>query len=685
MGEFFRNTLSPAQWSLLAAVPPAIVALYFLKLRRQPLEVPSTYLWLKSIEDLRVNSLWQRLRQSLLLFLQLLLVVLAILALLRPGWLGTDLKGQRLIFLVDNSASMSTRDASAEDNGPAEESRLDVAKQKVAGLIDQMDRGMTAMIVSFAGEPRVVQEFTDNTRLLRERLTSIAPTNGTTDLAGALELADGLANPAQVSVQEGAPEVDVTPAQAATLFIFSDGRFSDVQDFALGNLEPIYVPLGQPTTANIAITALETRKSEGALGERVAFVQAANYSDKPAEVVIELLLNDRLVDANRLDIAEGEVSGFTAPLGEASAGELVARISQSSLDTIEDRLPLDDTAYAAINESRSGRVLLITPGNVAIEQALATPRAERLGGVETESQAFLQASEYQNRASAGGYDLVIYDRCAPEEMPRSNTLFIGSQPPLETWAAQEKESETITVPQIIDWNRSHPLLAHIELGNFDIVDSLRLSPPTGSSTLIDAAEGPIAAIAPRNGYEDAVIGFPILVEVDGAIQRNTDWINRHSFPTFWLNTLQYFVASQSTTKSLQPGQPIELKPIAAGSTDLAVTDPSGKTATLRRRGQQPFVFQATDTTGVYRVSEAGQETTRFAVNLFDREESEVRLRYATADDEQAVQVASIRIGNIEVAATGSTPARQEIWRWLLLAALVVLLLEWYIYHRRVYV
>ena len=59
---------------LLAAVPPAIVLLYFLKLKRQPLEVPSTYLWHKSIEDLHVNSIWQRLRQSLLLLLQLLLI-----------------------------------------------------------------------------------------------------------------------------------------------------------------------------------------------------------------------------------------------------------------------------------------------------------------------------------------------------------------------------------------------------------------------------------------------------------------------------------------------------------------------------------------------------------------------------------------------------------------------------------
>ena len=81
--------LSPWQWALLALVPPAIIALYFLKLKRQPLEVPSTYLWHRTIEDLHVNSLWQRIRTSLLLFLQLLFIAFLILALLRPNWQST--------------------------------------------------------------------------------------------------------------------------------------------------------------------------------------------------------------------------------------------------------------------------------------------------------------------------------------------------------------------------------------------------------------------------------------------------------------------------------------------------------------------------------------------------------------------------------------------------------------------
>src|SRR5687768_6248519 len=158
----FLNTLTLWQWGLLALVPPAIIALYFLKLRRQPLAVPSTYLWTRAIEDLHVNSLWQKLRQSLLLFLQLLLIGLIAFTLLRPGWSGTRLEGKRFVFLIDTSASMA-----ATDLAP---SRLDQAKRQAIDFIEQMEAGAVAMVISFSNVAKVEQAFTDNRRLLRTKI-----------------------------------------------------------------------------------------------------------------------------------------------------------------------------------------------------------------------------------------------------------------------------------------------------------------------------------------------------------------------------------------------------------------------------------------------------------------------------------------------------------------------------------
>ena len=43
------------------------------------------------------------------------------------------------------------------------------------------------------------------------------------------------------------------------------------------------------------------------------------------------------------------------------------------------RCEQDDTGYAALNDAKPGRVLVVTPGNVALEVALAT-RAGRAAG-----------------------------------------------------------------------------------------------------------------------------------------------------------------------------------------------------------------------------------------------------------------------------------------------------------------
>src|SRR4029078_9444723 len=57
---------------LMFLAPLVVILLYFLKLKRKPIQVPSTFLWKKSIEDLHVNSLFQWLRNNILLPLQLI-------------------------------------------------------------------------------------------------------------------------------------------------------------------------------------------------------------------------------------------------------------------------------------------------------------------------------------------------------------------------------------------------------------------------------------------------------------------------------------------------------------------------------------------------------------------------------------------------------------------------------------
>jgi hypothetical protein len=288
------------------------------------------------------------------------------------------------------------------------------------------------------------------------------------------------------------------------------------------------------------------------------------------------------------------------------------------------------------------------------------------------------------------YDLVIFDQCAPEkpeQMPLANTLFIGRLPPLAGWK-EKSSTERITGPQIIDWQRSHPLLNLVELGNVIVADSYIVRPPAGGKALIDSTKGPLLAIAPRDGFEDAVLGFEIVGQNEGGeTLANTNWPRYFSFPNFCLNVFQYLAggAADETNEQIRPGSTAELD-LAERAGRLRITLPDGSTRDVDAPASGKLVFHETDRPGVYDVRAGDKLAARFAVNLFDRDESDVRLR-ARQDGEKGIQtVESLMIGyNPVEAQSPATPVRKELWTWLLMAALAVLVIEWYIYNRRVYI
>ncbi|PHS12979.1 MAG: hypothetical protein COA78_07420 [Blastopirellula sp.] len=655
----FLNTLGPLSWALLLIIPPAILALYFLKLRRQPLEVPSTYLWRRTIEDLHVNSLWQKLRQSILLFLQLLFIFLIIIACLRPGFSGSSLDGDRFIFLIDNSASMNATDV--EDAAD----RLSAAKNHVADLIDQMKRGDVAMILSFSNRAKIVHQYTNDRRKLLAKLKAIEPTNRTSDISEALRVASGLANPGQSSFEEG--DEMVAESKPATMYIFSDGQFPSVQDFSLGNLNPIYFPIGNPISSNLAIVAFSTQRNPERENQLQAYARIERYGDTaPTEVEASLYYNGDLLDVSRVSIPEDGAAGVQFDLGTLEAGKIKLELD------VKDDFALDNVAYAAINPPRKAKVLVVTSGNEYLQFALATDEIEKISDVAIVDPTFLEGDQYKAESAIGAYDLVIYEQCAPETMPNANTLFIGMNPPSEGWSF----GETANIPQIIDTTRSHPIMSFIDLGNVSIYEANAVNAPQGATTLIDSDIGSLFTIAPREGYEDAVLGFAFLAIEDGKSFYNTEWTKRLSFPVFVKNIVEYLgnIERGNTGTSIRPGAQFNYR-TEAPMPEIHIKPPSGKERTIGRHGQNMFSFSETEMIGTYDVREGAANDARqhFSVNIFNSQESNIIPSNEIQTEWEVIEGKS-----------QWSPVRKELWKLLIVFAIIVLIVEWYIYNRRVY-
>jgi hypothetical protein len=671
----------PLWGGILVGLFGAILLLYFLKLKRQPVEVPSTYLWHRTIEDLHVNTIWQRLRQSLLLFLQLLLIALAMAALLRPGWKGQKLVGERLIFLVDASASMGATDVRP--------TRLELAKRRIGEMIDQMKSDQVAMLISFSDVARVEQSFTDNRRDLREALEAIQQTDRLSDLDEALRAASGLANPGRVAFENR--DVQVAEAQPATLYIFSDGGVSAVPNFQLGNLTPVYVPIGtglpdeDDSPQNVAIVAFSTERNPEKPDQTQAFARLQNFGQEDVTVEVAFHLNNEPIDFAQVKVPAEGTAGVEFERGELESAELKLVMNH------KDHLALDNTAYVAVNNPRRAKVLVITPRNDALELVLNTTESRKVADVTFQTPDVLPPKEsgagltetqqqYQTAALSGAYDLIVYDQCAPAVMPQANTLFIGRIPPGEDWKAGPKQPK----PLVIDVDRTHPLMQLVVLDNVDIVEGFSVTGPSGSTTLIDAAIGPqtesapVFMVGPRQGFEDAVMGFELFgTDAKGEYYVNTNWMTRLSFPLFMKNVIEYLGGSRGAleTQSVRPGETVTLRtemPVAKAY----VRKPDGRSVELLREGQNAFTFSDADRLGFYDLRlKPGDEqpVQRFAVNLFDTRESNL------------TPAAELPIGSTPIKGSAAwTPARRELWKWVLLVALAVLLFEWYVYNKRVY-
>jgi hypothetical protein len=694
----FSTPLGGAAWAALAGIPVGIIALYFLKLRRRPVQVPSTLLWRRSLEDLHVNSLFQKLRRNLLLFLQLLAIFLAMLALAGPKARGTAGAGQRYVLAIDNSASMSATDIKP--------SRLAKAKAEARKVVEGMDSNDLAMVISFSDRAKVVSNYTGDRRLLLRRIEAIAPTEATTSLREALQVAAGLANPSR-QIGEGVVASSVVPPK---LFVYTDGGFNDVEGFSLGNLEPEVVVIGPPPppfateeskpasatkikdpSDNVAILALQTRRNDERPDTYQVFGRVHNFRGEPVDTEAQLLrINPAkpdaaptLIDAVALKLPAQSDQSFKFDLPDTGLSELEVRL------TVDDALEVDNHAYTLIGNPRKAQVLVVTDGNRYLVDTLKTPTAQERADVTVATPAEAKDGPIGRDIKAGRYDLVIYDRIRPESPPEGNALYFGVVPPGK---AYEKTKE-LQQPVVLDTNISHPLMQFIrDLPTIRILKAIGVEPPPGSTTLIESDQGPIAFVAPREGYTDAVVAFAI---VDGD-KFNTDWFKNISFPLFIFNSLQVLGnARDSVGDDVHlPGQPVTLRADTPKG-KMTLTLPPGKksadgksTETLTRTPQGTYIANQTGATGIYHARWDPDGLIPFAVNQFDFRESNLAPRGIVPEGTPEAQADNykIKIGYNPVAGTARPHAtRKDWWKPIALVVLGVLLLEWYIYNRRVYV
>ncbi len=614
--------ITPAMLGLAAIAGP-IILLYMLRLRRQEVKISSTMLWQRLMQDREANTPWQKLRRNLLLILQLLILAALVFALARPFLPVPSVAAGSVALLIDASASMNATDM------PAGASRFEAAQEDALALVGDLANDEVMTVISVGSTPQVLSPPTSDRTALREAINRAEPTTALADWDAALALAGA----------------SIAGREDATIVIISDGGLQS--DLPALSAETRFLSIGRET-ANMAITALATRQLDDDIQ---LFAGVTNYGPETADVILSIEVDGDILTADRVTVPSTET--LTMTFGDIPEGANIIRaeLTPPVSGGVDDYLALDDQAFSVIQPVAGGRVLLVTEGNIFLRQLLT---------------AFPQIEAFQTSPDdipvGEQFDLIILDRNIPQELPPGNLMFIEPTRSTSLFLVDGTFEDTRFLRQ-----QETPILSFVDFEQVAIREAVDVTTPGWGQPIVEAEGGPLLLAGDVGSRRVSVITFDLLA---------SDLPLRIDFPILMANLLQWYspATAVDAPDGLRPGEPVAIRPQAA-TTEFRVTDPAGSTRRFDAT-DEVLTYAATDVLGVYQVeliSEEARETGGlFAVNLFSEQESQI----APQD--------VIIVGDAEVSSANTnqdTLGQRELWPYLAGLALLILVVEWWVYHR----
>ncbi|MGE5191643.1 MAG: vWA domain-containing protein [Deltaproteobacteria bacterium] len=612
-------------WLFLLLVP--LVIFYFLKLKRPRMEVPSLALWRSVLNDQRVNSPFQRFKRNLLLLLQVLLLVCLVLAAMQPFIPAGADQADHLPVLIDTSASMAAVDETGQ-------SRLDRARQEVRKLIDDLLPNQKLCLVAVSSTARRLTEFTNNQRVLRDALDQLEVSQVASRLEDALRMAQAMARTVEIK----------------TVVLYTDGNVPPEIDFEL----PFQLNFQKlpPAGRNIGITALNARRGEDRWD---VFVRIEGSRPKkgtnegPVSANVILSQNGKELASEQISLEAGQSQRIVFPADAAGPGMLEVRLKPSGIDALDS----DNVAYLDLPAGRD--LAVFCPVELDSYR-------HALRGLKN---VILYPPD-EGESTAASYDLVITDRKSDAELEAGSFVFVGVLPDDVAKLLRIDDS----LAQVVDWQRSAPLLQHVLLTDVQIADR-----PV-------SAEGVRDRDFEELGYEILAHGRtgPLLLrkETGGRTEHyflfHTDRSTlpyRVGFPILVSNAVQIAMqkAGLSEVRGEQTGvlPPRSLKP----DTIYRVEAPDGSVSEVRSSGDGVLAGVAAPAIGRYTIREGGTTVASMGASLL------------TFSETSLASVDQLQFRELSVGAAGELLRTDHpLWPELAAAGFLLLLVEWWYFQRR---
>jgi len=603
-------------WWLALAAPIVLLYILRLRLRRQP--ISTTMFWSQILEEKPPRSIWQKLRHLSSLLLQLALLLLLAVALSDPIFSWQEKNRQRVVLVVDNSASMN-----AIDQRPT---RLEAARTLAHDRIDRLRMGDEMAIVTAGGRPKVTCGSNAHSPTLHRSLQGVPPTDAPTTVPEAVELAKRL----------------IAGHAHGRIVVFTDGGFDKYDELTKESGIEI-VPVGGQAD-NVALTQFQVRRSLiDPIGYQVR-VEIRSFSREPKKFNLDLTLGDEIVDVVPIELDAGGTWSRTFEKSSAAGGVL-----KGSIDSRDD-FSRDDVAWAVLPIRHRQKVTLVTP-----EKDLFLTKV-----FEAHPLVELTVAQELPESLPSDHVLVLH-RKIPPTFPSVPTLLIDPVESSPLWDVKGVSHEVLVSDQQTD----SPLMAHLALTNATIPET-RVLQFKGPHDILASTVDKIAIYTrlPRPSGDVLVLA----INLD-----RSDLPLRTSFPILVTNALSWFAKGRGELReSVKTG---EFAPGIAESDSKktwVLSSPSGKESNVL--ASSTLGIGPLDECGIWSLdrgeTEEGDKTSGelIACNLANPRESDLR------GSGTSIQANSV----MPVASWLTRPA----WYYLLFVGVCMVAGEWFLYQRR---
>ncbi|MEP0815250.1 MAG: VWA domain-containing protein [bacterium] len=416
--------------------------------------------------------------------------------------------------------------------------------------------------------------------------------------------------------------------------VVSDGGFDDGGGYELPpqvSLE--YFPVGRPVY-NAGISAISLSKEIGGDGFEL-FAAISSTFPQSVERTLRLTSGDYVIDQRTVQLPAGGRTELTiAPIPEADEPLELSLVGG-------DDFPPDDECTIVQPPKTRIDVTLVSKPDVILESALAI-------------DADIDVSRVESGAAGGG--VFIWNGVQPPDGFSSPSLVLNPGAPVFGIVPGEK----VERPRVVDWDVNHPVLRFVNPANLVFSSSRAARTGSGSSVIVEGSGGPLVVA----GEADFTRFIATLFDPS-----ESDFPFRPSFPIFLHNSIVWLskTAQGADPYNASVGKPWKFK-VPEDASIAVLRDPSGREYSLVPKGGEIGGVEL-NKLGIWRLT-VGSATELIAVNLADDEESKLEFREA------------FRAGETTVVGGKKARANREIWGFLIFCALVLLLGEWYVFHRR---